>query len=182
MKSLITSVLLSTCLLLVPTAKATVLVAMNVEDLAANSPVVVVADVNHVRMDYNPAKTKIYTRVLITPTEVMRGEVVGTIELKLLGGQVDDVVARMPGAPNFEAGERVLIFLEPREDGDGYLVVGMFQGKLTVYKDPQTGLQMVQEPQLSKGVSLVDTAPAPSQPRTLKLASVRELVGQGGVK
>jgi hypothetical protein len=58
MKSLITSVLLSACLLLVPTANATVLVAMNVDDLAANSPVVVVAEVNDVRMNYTRPKPR----------------------------------------------------------------------------------------------------------------------------
>jgi len=170
--------------LLAPLAVATVLVAMDIEDMAAVAPVVVVGEVNRVEADWNPQKTKIYTQVLITPEEVLKGpRQLGTVKLKLLGGRVGDVVADMIGAPRFEEGERVLVFLEPRKDGDGYLTLGMYQGKYKVFNAPGTGEELVMRDGPELGVEIVEAGAARGAEPALRLADVRATVRKvGGAK
>lgn len=137
-------------------AGATVLVALQVEDLVHMSPVVLVGEVNTVESGWNPQRTQIHTRVLITPIEVLKGPAdLGTVKVKFLGGKVGDTVAHLPGAPRFEAGEKVLVFLEPRKDQDGYLPVGFYQGKYKVFTDPATKQEMLLRDGPELGVKLV---------------------------
>ena len=165
-------------------AGATVLVALQVEDLAQMSPVVLVGEVNTVESGWNPGKTRIHTRVLITPVEVLKGPAdLGTVEVKFLGGQVGETVAQLPGAPRFEVGEKVLVFLEPRKDQDGYLPVGFYQGKYKVFTDPATKKEMLLRDGPDLGVKLVGGLDD-RRPETAKtLDEVRSILKRtGGVK
>jgi hypothetical protein len=171
-------------LLLAPLAGATVLLALELEDLAVMSPVVLVGEVNTVESGWNPDRTRIHTRVMITPLEVLKGPAdLGTVKVKFLGGRVGDTVASLPGAPRFEAGERVLLFLEPRKDRDGYLPVGFYQGKFKVFTDPDTRREMLLRDGPGLGVKLVGGA-ADRKPETVKsLDEVREILRRvGGAK
>jgi hypothetical protein len=171
-------------LLMAPLAGATVLVALEVEELAAMSPVVLVGEVNAVESGWNPQRTRIHTRVLITPIEVLKGPAdLGTVKVKFLGGQVGDTVAHLPGAPRFEVGEKVLVFLEPRQDKDGYLPVGFYQGKYKVFTDPATKKEMLLRDGPELGVKLVGGLDD-RRPETVKtLDEVRGILERmGGVK
>ena len=171
-------------LLMTPLVGATVLVALEMEDLAAMSPVVLVGEVNAVDSGWNPQKTRIHTRVLITPVEVLKGPAdLGTVKVKFLGGQVGDTVAHLPGAPRFEVGEKVLVFLEPRKDRDGYLPVGFYQGKYKVFTDPATKKEMLLRDGPDLGVKLVGGV-SDREPEAVKtLDEVRGILKRtGGVK
>jgi len=110
-------------------ASTTTVVRFDVEKMSAIAAVIAVGEVQGVDMRWNGAHTKIYTRVTFTPTEVIKGgRDLGPLTIKMIGGKVGEDVARLPGTPELVQGERVLVFLEPREDGDGYLIVGLFQG------------------------------------------------------
>jgi hypothetical protein len=142
--------------LMASATSATVLLALDVEDLAVMSPVVLVGEVNTVESGWNSDRTKIHTRVQITPVEVMKGPSdLGTVTVKFLGGKVGDTVAHLPGVPRFEVGEKVLVFLEPREDKEGYLPVGFYQGKFKVFRDPDTRKEMLLRDGPDLGVKLV---------------------------
>lgn len=167
-----------------PLAGATVLLALEVEDLAVMSPVVLVGEVNAVESSWNPSKTQIHTRVLITPIEMLKGPSdLGTVKVKFLGGKVGDTLARLPGAPRFEVGEKVLVFLEPRKDKDGYLPVGFYQGKYKVFTDPATRKEMLLRDGPDLGVKLVGGVDD-RKPETVKtLDEVRDVLRRvGGVK
>ncbi len=170
-------------LLVASAASATVLLALEVEDLAIMSPVVLIGEVNTVESGWNPQKTRIHTRVLVTPIEVLKGPAdLGTIKVKFLGGKAGDTVANLPGAPRFEAGEKVLLFLEPRKDRDGYLPVGFYQGKFKVYTDPGTKKEMLLRDLPELGVKLVGGATG--RPEAVKsLDEVRDILRRvGGAK
>jgi hypothetical protein len=170
-------------LLVAPLAGATVLLALEVEDLAILSPVVLVGEVNAVESGWNPQKTRIHTHVLITPIEVLKGPAdLGTVKVKFLGGKAGDTMASLPGAPRFEVGEKVLLFLEPRRDQDGYLPVGFYQGKFKVFTDPVTKGEMLLRDGPDLGVKLLGGAA--DRPETVKtLDEVREVLRRmGGAK
>lgn len=173
----------SLALLLAPVAGATVLLALEVEDLAIMSPVVLVGEVNTVESGWNPDRTRIHTRVLVTPIEVLKGPAdLGTVKVKFLGGNAGDTVSSLPGAPRFEAGEKVLLFLEPRKDRDGYLPVGFYQGKFKVFTDPDTRREMLLRDGPDLGVKLVGGA-AGRPERVKTLDEVRVILQRmGGAK
>lgn len=166
---------------LAPLASATVVLALDLGDLASLSPLVLTGEVNRIESTWNTERTKIYTRVWISPDEVLKGPAqTGTLTLKLLGGQVGDTVALMPGAPRFETGERVLVFLEPRKDGDGHLTVGQYQGKFQIFVDPSTGQDRAVRDVPEPGVQLVGPGAGPDQAQSWSLDEVRRIVERVG--
>lgn len=173
---------LGIALMVTLTASATTVMHMEVEDMAPMAAVVLIGEVNQVQASWNAEKTKIHTRVLISPTEVLKGDKgLGTVLVKTIGGQVGNTVAEVSGAPKFVVGERVLVFLEPRKDGDGYLTLGFYQGKFKVFNDPASGREMIVRDVPARGVSaLAKTASTPiNQVRSLD--DVRALLS-GGAK
>lgn len=141
-----------------PAALATVVLDQPLEAMVARAPVVVLGEVNQVASEWNEDHTRIYTRALITPTEVLKGSTVSVvISVKTIGGKVGNTLAELSGAPRFQVGERVLLFLEPRKDGDGYLTLGYFQGKFRVFKDASSGKELLLRDPPEKGVALVQT-------------------------
>jgi hypothetical protein len=160
-------------------AKATVVLQLELEDLAQLAPVVVLGEVNQVASERSPDGKTLHTRVLVTPSEIWKGkEIQGTISVKFIGGRDDSVVAHLPGAPRFNVGERVLLFLEPREDKDGYLPLGFYQGKFSVFTDPRTRQELLLRDAPEAGVSVVTGPAGKSVDRVRTLAEARALFGK----
>ncbi len=175
------SVVLGLTLALALPAAATVVMQLEIEDMIPMSPVVVIGEVNKVEASFNADKTKIHTRAWITPTEILKGQKdLGTIVVKTIGGQVGDTVAVLPGAPRFEQGERVMLFLEPRKDGDGYLTIGFYQGKFKIFRDPATGKDMLLRDTPERGVSVIAKGANHYDTKVRSLAEVRALFAGGG--
>jgi hypothetical protein len=170
--------------LTVPAANATTMLSFQIEDMAKLSPIIIIGEVNQVYSSFNSDKTKIHTRALISPVEILKGPAdLGTVTVKTIGGQVGSKVASLPGAPKFEVGERVLVFLEPREDGDGYLTLGFFQGKYKIFKDPKTGREMLLRDEPGQGVTLLGGQPGQKIESARSLDEVRAVIRKvGGAK
>lgn len=161
-------------------ALATMVLHLEIEDLIPLSPLVVVGQVNTIEASWNADRTKIYTRVSVTVEEQLRGSAAAAVvEIKLIGGNVDGTLAEMPGAPRFEPGERVLLFLEPRKDSDGYLPVGLFQGKFQVFRDPKSGLDLLLRDEPGRGVTVVGGTAKVQAARSLR--EVRALCKGGAL-
>jgi len=161
-------------------AAASVLLPLTVEDMAAKAELVLVGQVNQVRYEEEDG-SRLYTRVLITPEEMLKGQAKSpTVEVKFIGGRKGDLVAEMPGAPTFRAGEKVLVFLEPRQDRDGYLTLAMYLGKFEIVRDPQSGRELAVRGPKASGVSIVvDNHPVEKQD-VMVLDDIRALVRKVG--
>lgn len=160
-------------LVAVPATRATTVLDLQIEDLVAIAPVVVVGEVNQVAAEWNAGHTTIYTKVAVTTAEVLKGpKALASVTVKTIGGTVGKTVAEMPGAPRFQVGERVLLFLEPRKDGDGYLTIGFFMGKFQVVKDPSTHQELLLRDAPEPGVGVV---PAGSTPQIQKVRTLEEV-------
>ncbi|HUT78240.1 MAG TPA: hypothetical protein VM285_11160 [Polyangia bacterium] len=161
-------------------AAATMLLRFDVEQMSDIAAVVAVGSIDGVEARWNDTRTKIYTRVSFRPTEVLKGaRDLGPLTIKMIGGQVGEDVAYLPGTPGFEPGERVLLFLEPRDDGDGYLIVGLFQGLFRLRRGDRGDELLYQDPP-PRGVSLIDDGSSPAVSTMLTLADVRAIVNGGG--
>lgn len=76
-----------------------------------------------------------YTVTTIRPLEVVKGHLEGDLVLRHLGGMLADgrglVVS---GSPKYRVGREVIVFAEPRKDGD-YRTLELALGKFEVWRD-----------------------------------------------
>jgi hypothetical protein len=161
-------------------ASTTTLLHFDLDELTAVATVVAVGEIAGVATGWNRDRTKIYTRVAFRPTEVLKGgRDLGPLTIKMIGGQIGQDEARLAGTPAFTTGERVLLFLEPREDGDGYHVVGLFQGVFRLRQGARGDELLTQDAQ-PRGVTLIENGSSRAATRMLTLADVRAIVKGGG--
>jgi len=118
-----------TCVLMMlaaATASATTIVLPTDEQLIEKSPVIVSGTVLSTTPVESDGAVRTETRVAVTRT--IKGSVAATITVTEPGGVAGDRITKIYGAPHFEDGESVLLFLESSPRG-GYRVVDLFAGK-----------------------------------------------------
>ena len=79
--------------------------------------------------------TIIVTDVTIAPTEQWKGELSGPTIITVPGGTLNGVTLRVSEAPNFRAGEQVVVFTVLDKATQSQQVFGCFRGKYTVVRD-----------------------------------------------
>jgi hypothetical protein len=109
-----------------------------VEQLARRADVIVIGDVVSAVGAWDAARTNISTRIEVAVAETLKGAAASTLSFIQLGGRVGDLVTTVAGAATFDAGERVLVFLERRQDGSLRLS-DPFHGKFRIERDAATG-------------------------------------------
>jgi hypothetical protein len=117
-------------------ASATTLLRLGTQDLLEMSPVVVLGEVLDQETRLATDGGYPITLTTIAVEESFKDSTAPFIKVLTLGGQVDDLIGEVAGACTFRPGERVVLFLSPKEGWeDTYVVAGMFQGKWTVTQD-----------------------------------------------
>jgi hypothetical protein len=108
---------------------------LSVTELTRRATVVLIGEVTTTVTTWNATRDQVTTRVEVRADEVLKGLVrFGTVTVEYPGGTVGSVTRPVAGAPVFARGERVVLFLAPREDG-ALGVVGGFQGKFALSRD-----------------------------------------------
>lgn len=117
-------------------AGATVLLSMTVEELTAQSDLVVIAEVEEQRVawDEDVQRVRTYTRVRLR--ERVAGEGAEGVGDSLLivqeGGFLEDFGMAIAGNAHLVPGEVAVLFLTRAEDASHYFVFGMEQGKYRI--------------------------------------------------
>jgi len=133
-------------------ASATTVQKFTLGDLAKKSSAIVLAKVDDQYSRWDEGKKEIYTYITLRVSEPIKGaksesptkgpKNETTITIRQLGGTVDNISSIVPGMPSFKNGEEVVVFLSAN-DAAGYpLVMGLQQGKYSVYTD-KDGLKHV---------------------------------------
>lgn len=148
---------------------------MQVGELAKLSQVVVVGEVVSVSMAASDDGARVHTEVEVRVAEVLKGNPSATLKIRMLGGQVGTRVSYLPGAPYFQQGAKVLLFLEERRDKRGWLPIGMGEGVLTV-----TGSEVARPAVESFGRTSRPVALAPERVRPIPIAEVRRAIREAG--
>jgi hypothetical protein len=162
-------------------AATTVIEFLDVYQMSQIASVVAVGEVERIEADWNQSHSKIYTRVTVRPTELLKGDQrLGSLTIKMIGGTIGDTRVHLPGTPPFAIAERVVLFLEPRDDEDGYLVIGLFQGKFSLRQDQRGGDEMLYQDIPPRGVTIIDKPGHPASSRMFTLSEVRRIVKGGG--
>ncbi len=125
------------------TANGTTLIRRSTEELTVLSDIVVEGVVQDMESRFDPGRQFIYTYVTLSIQQLLKGRFDGeTIVLEELGGDANGYRARVDCSPEFTIGERVIVFLEVKNE-DYYRAHGMCQGKFSVVVDPASGQEIV---------------------------------------
>lgn len=134
-------------------ATATTVQKLSLADLAKKSDTIVLARVEDETARWEDGNKEIYSYITLRVLDPVKGmgkksengkspKNEETITIRQLGGTVDNMTSIVPGMPSFRRGEEVVLFLTAK-DSKGYpWVVGLQQGKYTVYSD-ENGIKQV---------------------------------------
>jgi len=115
---------------------------LSIEELAVNAEVIAVGKIVAVASSWNTERTQIITRVELQPEEMLKGVPAGDrISFAQLGGRVGNLGSAAAETPSFTDGERVVLFLVPRRNGQ-LGVMALFEGKFSVEREPSLGVEM----------------------------------------
>jgi hypothetical protein len=121
---------------LAPSAPSTILIRQDLADLLKNSEAVVRATIVGGEARWDAERRMIWTTTTFDVTETWKGTTTGRSSLRELGGVVGNVGMRVVGAPQYAAGEDVILFLY--RDALGFTrTTGWTQGRLSVSGDPE---------------------------------------------
>jgi hypothetical protein len=148
MNNLIAMVLVS-CITLVGIAEnaAALMLKMSLEELSSGADSIIVGQVLLRKSHWNRDKSDIYTKIVISMEERLKGNVRSDkIVISVPGGKIGDTTVEVTDVADFSVGEKVVIFIHPLTDkqvaedgiditGDDapwFRIHGGFQGKFTV--------------------------------------------------
>jgi hypothetical protein len=120
-------------------ARATVLLRVSVDELISKADLIFTGSVSDVKVieKEEDGQVSISTEVVFNVDKWLRGDLSGkTFSLTLLGGKGKKFIMPIPGMPQFEKGEEVLLFLE--KTPKHYIPMGLIQGKFRIEKNPAT--------------------------------------------
>ncbi len=126
---------------------AALMLKMSLEELTFGADAIIVGQVLHRKSHWNRDKTDIFTKIVISPEERLKGNAnSGKIVISVPGGKIGETTVEVTDVPDFSVGEKVVIFVSPLTDkqvtedglentGDDapwFRIHGGFQGKFTV--------------------------------------------------
>lgn len=125
--------------------QALVVVPVDLEQLARMSPVIVHGTVTDVRPQLALDRRRIDTFVSLDVSEYVKGSLGPELTFRVPGGEFGRYRTIVPGAPSFDPGDEVVLFLGA--DGPSFpYIVGLSQGVFRIAADAQTGEKRVLTP------------------------------------
>ena len=134
--------LLASCFLSLTLSRASQVRPLNLEEMSNRADRVFLGRCVQVKSGIDSELGQIVTYATFVALRSAKGGVHGQVTIKLLGDQTDDVPRRsMVGAPRFEKGEEVILFLYGESRRGLTSPVGLGQGKFVVVRD-KTGRRL----------------------------------------
>lgn len=116
-------------------ASASTVLKLDLESLVANSAQILEGEVTRVEARVEDGKVFTYTTIQVK--DGLKGAADGeSVTIKQIGGRTETLATRVAGVPGFQAGERVVVFLEKLDANTLPVVTGMSQGKFHVALGP----------------------------------------------
>lgn len=125
--------------------RATVIVPVEFRELVTIAPVIVHGRVVDVRSDWVDGRRSVETFVTVEAAEYLKGNLGERLTFKVPGGQLGRYRTVFVGAPEFQDGDEVILFL--KSNGPSYpYIIGLSQGAFRVVADARSGGRMVTTP------------------------------------
>ena len=159
-----------TCVLMIvaSAASATTIVMPTDDQLIGKSPVVVRGTV--LESTVVEREGGLWTETRIDVDQTLKGNAEGVITVREIGGELNGRITKIFGTPEFVAGERVLLFLEPLDRGF-YRTIDLYAGK---FREARTrDSQMLWMREESADVVLLDASFRPIEAETIGRDAVR---------
>lgn len=134
------SMMLLSVLLSLAAARATTLVRLSLDQLAAGSDAV--ARVRYLHAEARWENGSIWTITTFHVVETWKCDLPGQIDVRLPGGRVGHLTSAVEGAPKFNPGSETVMFLQ-RSPAGGFTVAGWVEGSFRISRDPRTGGETV---------------------------------------
>jgi hypothetical protein len=125
--------------------RATVIVPVEFRELVTIAPVIVHGRVVDVRSDWVDGRRSVETFVTVEAAEYLKGNLGERLTFKVPGGRLGRYRTVFVGAPEFQDGDEVILFL--KSSGPSYpYIIGLSQGAFRVVADARSGRRMVTTP------------------------------------
>jgi len=133
------------CVVLPVVLRATVIVPVEFRELVTIAPVIVHGRVVDVRSDWVDGRRSVETFVTVEAAEYLKGNLGERLTFKVPGGRLGRYRTVFVGAPEFQDGDEVILFL--KSSGPSYpYIIGLSQGAFRVVADARSGRRMVTTP------------------------------------
>jgi hypothetical protein len=159
------TILLLPLLLALPAVRATTLLRLSLDQLAAGSDAV--ARARYIQSESRWENGSIWTITAFNVVEALKGDLPGQIDVRLPGGRVGHLTSSVEGTPKFNPGNETVLFLQ-RTPAGGFTVAGWVQGNFRISRDPRTGSETVTQDSSAFSVFDVTT-------RTFRTEGVRRM-------
>ena len=165
---------------------ATVLIPAEFREIVTGSQIIVHGRVSGVRSEWAAGRRRIESVVTLDAAAFYRGSASRTVTFRVPGGQIGRYRSVMVGAPEFRAGDEVVLFL--KSDGPAVpQIFGLNQGVFRVRVDARTGRRLVAQPIVTArgdAPEVVVRGAADRRPLPLEqfAAQVRTALQQGGAR
>ena len=134
---------LLTLLIVFPIAlRATVVVPIEFRELVTTTPVIVHGHVTDVRSAFVDGRRSVETFVTVSADEYLKGDLGAHVTVRIPGGEIGRYRTVFVGAPAFNRGDEVVLFLRTPRGGLPF-IAGLYQGAYRVIADRATGRRMV---------------------------------------
>lgn len=124
---------------------ATVIVPIEFRELVTTAPVIVRGQVVDVQSRWIDGRRSLETFVTIAVAEYLKGNLGEHLTFRVPGGQMGRYRTVFVGAPEFSAGDEVVLFLK-RAGPSNLSIIGLSQGAFRVVTETRTGRRMVTTP------------------------------------
>jgi hypothetical protein len=131
------------------TARATTIVPLDLAELSVRARAIARGEVVDIRSEWAPGRRGVQTRVTIAVAEYLKGQLGSHVTLVVPGGRIGRYRSILVGAPRFESGQSVVVFLIWSDPSQPYLV-GFSQGVFRVVR-AASGAEVVTPPPLVAG-------------------------------
>ena len=137
----------------VPVLSATVLIPAEFREIVSGSQIIVHGRVSEIRAEWIDGRRRIESVITVDASSFYRGTSSSRVTFRVPGGQIGRYKSVTVGAPEFKAGEEVVLFLKSQGPAVPY-VFGLNQGVFRVQVDGRTGRRTVMQPILmAKGTA-----------------------------
>jgi hypothetical protein len=129
----------------VPVLSATVLIPADFREIVSGSQIIVHGRVSDVRAEWTSGRRRIDSIITLQPSAFYRGTPARAVTFRVPGGQIGRYKSVTVGAPEFRAGDEVVLFLKAQGPSVPQ-VFGLNQGVFRVRVDERTGQRLVTQP------------------------------------
>jgi hypothetical protein len=125
---------------------ATVIIPIEFRELVNTAPVIVHGQVVDVRSEWVDGRRSVETFVTVAASEYLKGNLGERVTFRVPGGQLGRYRTIFVGAPAFQDGDEVILFLKSSAGTAYPYIIGLSQGAFRVVTDARSGRRVVTTP------------------------------------